>query len=111
MLRKAKKEDIVVDFTNFYHLFFVPTGEKHKKITTTRLPCFDGDLWFGAFEYIIRNIEKESKEDRERKLPRRRTLQAMGHTESSDAITKDILFMQKVSFPCPSLLIFSFSFF
>lgn len=101
MLRKAVNENIVVDFSNIYNHFWIPNDDHDSKITAARLPCFDGDYWSGAVEDVMKTIEKECKEKPRRKIPSKRTLQSMGHTESSNAITKDISLMQKVSFPFP----------
>ncbi|KAM5561856.1 putative histone acetyltransferase HAC-like 1 [Rosa sericea] len=93
MIKKASNEGIVVGTTNLYDRYFIPssTGECHSKVTAARLPHFDGDYWSNAAEDLIKEIGKEE----ETKI-RKRTLEAMGHTNASDGSTKDILLMQKL---------------
>ncbi|KAL9158009.1 hypothetical protein ABFS82_08G040200 [Erythranthe guttata] len=95
MLKKAKQDNVVVEYTNFYEHFFIPSGECNSKITAARLPYFDGDYWSGEIEHHVRNSEKNEGGDSERKLKTqmtRRTLKAMGHTDT----TEDVRAMQEL---------------
>ncbi|GFP90889.1 histone acetyltransferase hac1 [Phtheirospermum japonicum] len=96
MLRKAKKENIVVDLTNLYEHFFVTTGESKAKVTAARLPYFDGDYWPGAAEDIIYQLQQEDdgrksiKKGTIKKITKR-ALKASGQTDLSGNASKDLM--------------------
>jgi E1A/CREB-binding protein len=103
MIKKATEENIIVGLTNVYDHFFVPTEKGNSKVTTSRLPYFDGDYWCGYVMEAARTIEKESGGDYEKMLKKQvpnRALKTMGHANPSKDTAKDILVMQKVCLPC-----------
>lgn len=103
MLRKAAKEDIVVELTNLYDHFFVPNvGECKAKVTAARLPYFDGDYWPGAAEDIIYQLQQEEdgrklhKRGLTKKTISKRALKAFGQADLSGNASKDLLLMHRV---------------
>ncbi|GLJ24283.1 hypothetical protein SUGI_0463290 [Cryptomeria japonica] len=100
MLRKASKEDIVVDVTNMYDYFFVSTGEQKAIITAARLPYFDGDYWPGAAEEMIMQIQREEadghKYQKNKKNMTKRSLKAAAQTDFASNTSKDALLMKKL---------------
>ncbi|XP_040999545.1 histone acetyltransferase HAC1-like [Juglans microcarpa x Juglans regia] len=102
MLRKAGKENIVVDLTNLYDHFFVSTGECKAKVTAARLPYFDGDYWPGAAEDLIYQMrqeedgKKQNKKGTTKKTITKRALKASGQSDLSGNASKDLLLMHKL---------------
>ncbi|MFQ6644230.1 hypothetical protein Gotur_017922, partial [Gossypium turneri] len=102
MLRKASRENIVVDLTNLYDHFFVTTGECKAKITAARLPYFDGDYWPGAAEDLINQFRLEedgrklNKKGTIKKTITKRALKASGQSDLSANASKDLLLMHKL---------------
>ncbi|XP_052177038.1 histone acetyltransferase HAC1-like [Diospyros lotus] len=102
MLRKASKENIVVDLTNLYDHFFVTTGECKAKVTAARLPYFDGDYWPGAAEDMIYQLQQEEdgrkqhKKGTTKKTITKRALKASGQSDLSSNASKDLLLMHKL---------------
>lgn len=96
MLKKATNEKIVVNFSNLYEKFFVPSAECNTKVTAARLPYFDGDYWSSVVESMIKKIDSESGGDPQKQVKKmtRRSLKAMGHINPSADDAKDILLMQ-----------------
>ncbi|XP_052724001.1 histone acetyltransferase HAC1 isoform X2 [Vigna angularis] len=102
MLRKASKENIVVDLTNLYDHFFVSAGECRAKVTAARLPYFDGDYWPGAAEDLIYQLRqeedgrKQNKKGTTKKTITKRALKASGQSDLSGNASKDLLLMHKL---------------
>ncbi|XAR74064.1 Histone acetyltransferase [Bertholletia excelsa] len=102
MLRKAAKENIVVEVTNLYDHFFVSTGECKAKVTAARLPYFDGDYWPGAAEDMIYQLRQEEdgrkqlKKGTTKKTITKRALKASGQSDLSGNASKDFLLMHKL---------------
>lgn len=102
MLKKAAKENVVVNITNLYDHFFTSTGECRAKVTAARLPYFDGDYWPGAAEDLIYQLRqeedgrKQNKKGTTKKTFTKRALKASGHSDLSGNASKDLLLMHKL---------------
>ncbi|XP_023641115.1 histone acetyltransferase HAC5 isoform X2 [Capsella rubella] len=102
MLKKASKEKVVVECTNFYDHFFVQSGECRAKVTAARLPYFDGDYWPGAAEDLIDQMsqEEDGKKSNRKLMPKKviskRALKAVGQLDLSVNASKDLLLMHKL---------------
>ncbi|KAL3624661.1 hypothetical protein CASFOL_031329 [Castilleja foliolosa] len=101
MLRKAAKENIVVELTNLYNHFFISTNESKAKVTAARLPYFDGDYWPGAAEDMIFQLQQEDDGRKVhkgimRKPITKRALKAAGQMDLSGNASKDFLLMHKL---------------
>uniref|UniRef100_A0A453PSB9 histone acetyltransferase n=1 Tax=Aegilops tauschii subsp. strangulata TaxID=200361 RepID=A0A453PSB9_AEGTS len=102
MIRKATKEEIVVELTNLYDHFFITTGECKAKVTASRLPYFDGDYWPGVAEDMVNQLHQEEddqklqKKGNAKKIIRKRALEAAGHTDLSGNASEDDMLMQKL---------------
>ncbi|KAL1204838.1 Histone acetyltransferase HAC5 [Cardamine amara subsp. amara] len=102
MLKKAAKEKVVVECTNFYDHFFVQSGECKAKVTAARLPYFDGDYWPGAAEDLIDQMsqEEDGKKSNRKLMPKKviskRALKAVGQLDLSVNASKDLLLMHKL---------------
>ncbi|XP_038717817.1 histone acetyltransferase HAC1-like isoform X2 [Tripterygium wilfordii] len=101
MLRKAAKENVVVDLTNLYDHFFVSTGECKAKVTAARLPYFDGDYWPGAADDLIYQMHQEEDGQKQNKKGTKKTitkraLKASGQSDLSGNASKDLLLMHKL---------------
>ena len=102
MLTKAAKENIVVGLTNMHDQLFVSTETRYSKVTTARLPYFDGDCWSAAAMDQAEIIEKERGSDYGnalKKVLKSRSLKSMGYFNIPKAKAKDILVMEKVCRP------------
>ncbi|GMN48163.1 hypothetical protein TIFTF001_017335 [Ficus carica] len=98
MLRKAEKENIVVDLTNLYDHFFVSTGECKAKVTASRLPYFDGDYWPGAAEDLIYQLRQEEDGRKQNKKGTTKNTITKGALDASDLsgnASMDLLLMHK----------------
>lgn len=102
MLRKAGGENIAVEITNMYDLFFVCTGEAKARITAARLPYFDGDYWPGAAEDMIMQLQEEEdgrrqqKKGKTKKTATKRATKAAAQAELASNASKDLQLMQKL---------------
>ncbi|KAF3320843.1 putative histone acetyltransferase HAC-like 1 isoform X1 [Carex littledalei] len=103
MLKKAVKENIVVDLTNMYDHFFTDQRESRAKVTAARLPYFDGDYWPGAAEDIITQLRQEEDDRKQNKKGNmkkttitKRALKPAGYTDLSVNASKDAMVMHKL---------------
>lgn len=113
MLRKASKENIVIELTNLYDHFFIPTGECKAKITASRLPYFDGDFWPCAAKDILYQLRQEGdkitklqKKGKTKKLITKRA--SLSAADLAANASNDIVLLQKVIYFLSSFLLVEF---
>lgn len=63
MFGKAIRDGVVVEVTNLYDHFFVPTRECKADEKAVNLPYFDGDYWPAAAESVIERLQQEDREN------------------------------------------------
>lgn len=101
MIRKAAKENIVVENTKLYDFFFMPPEDCKASITAARLPYFDGDYWPGCAEDLLQSLQQieDGKEPQKkgRMTITKRALKAARHGSLTESPSKDSLLMFKVN--------------
>lgn len=101
MIRKAVKENVVVENTKLYDFFFMPMGECKASVTAARLPYFDGDYWPGCADDLLQSLQQiEDGKEPQRKgrmTITKRALKAARHGALTDSPSKDSLLMFKVN--------------
>lgn len=103
MLRKASREDIVKGTNNLYDQYFWPNGESKTKITSSRLPYFDGDFLPGTIDHTIKCIQEDMHDAKKQNKPEskisRRIMRKFNYVVSScESTNTDILLMEQVDF-------------
>ena len=92
MIRKATKQNVVMEHSNLYDHFFVPAGECKAKVSAAHLPYFDSDYWPGEAEILLQKGDESVSQKKGE-----RVLRAFGR-DSSIGNPKDILLMHRVNF-------------
>ncbi|KAI3713097.1 hypothetical protein L1987_71668 [Smallanthus sonchifolius] len=98
MIKKAVKDGIVVDQTNLFNGFFVPSNIK---ISAARLPYFDGDCWSQVAENISKKLDDEESSGGRSCIKSRtkRILMAKGQeTLTKDALLGDVILPDKENY-------------
>ncbi|KAI3813302.1 hypothetical protein L1987_18022 [Smallanthus sonchifolius] len=98
MIKKAVKDGIVVDQTNLFNEFFIPSNIK---ISAARLPYFDGDCWSQVAENISKKLEDEESSGGRLCIKSRtkRILNANGQeTPTKDALLGDVILPEKENY-------------
>ncbi|CAA7396042.1 unnamed protein product [Spirodela intermedia] len=100
MVRKAAKENVVVENTKLYDFFFMLPEDCKASVTAARLPYFDGDYWPGCAEDLLQSLQQieDGKEPQKkgRMTITKRALKAARHGSLTDSPSKDSLLMFKL---------------
>ncbi|KAL8266254.1 hypothetical protein R6Q59_003598 [Mikania micrantha] len=91
MIKKAMKDGIVVEQTNLYNEFFIPSNNN---VSAARLPYFDGDCWSEVAENTSKKLDEQESSGGKLCLKSRtkRILKANGE----EMPTKDALVMKNL---------------
>ena len=97
MIRKATKQNVVMEHTNLYDHFFVPANECKAKVSAARLPYFDSDYWPGEAEMLLQKGDESVSRKKRTSAATKRVLRAF-RRDSPIGNPKDILLMHQVDF-------------
>ncbi|KAL0731155.1 hypothetical protein Bca4012_027249 [Brassica carinata] len=99
LLDKATKQRVVTNVTDLYNRFFVSAEESTCSTIAARLPYFEGSFWSYNAEILTQEIEKDSKDELQKKVKSlsRRALKGVKSKDDLDVDdAKNILMMQKL---------------
>nr|XP_010940016.1 histone acetyltransferase HAC1 [Elaeis guineensis]XP_019710712.1 histone acetyltransferase HAC1 [Elaeis guineensis] len=95
MIRKATKQNVVMEHSNLYDHFFVPAGECKAKVSAAHLPYFDSDYWPGEAEILLQREDESVSQKKGTKAAIERALRA-ARRDSPIGNPKDILLMRQL---------------
>jgi E1A/CREB-binding protein len=94
MIAKAIKEKVVVERTNLYDYYLIPTNDWKTSVSAAHLPYCDNDFWPGEAEDILSNKEKCGPHKKESE-PKGRAMRA-AKRGLMDGKPDDIMLLHKV---------------
>ncbi|XP_078148849.1 putative histone acetyltransferase HAC-like 3 isoform X1 [Carex rostrata] len=94
MIAKALKEKVVVERTNLYDYYLIPTNNWKTSVSAAHLPYCENDFWPGEAEFILSNKEKSGPDKKETE-PKGRAMRA-AKRGLMDGRPDDIMFLHKL---------------
>ncbi|KAJ4770380.1 histone acetyltransferase of the CBP family 12 [Rhynchospora pubera] len=94
MITKALKEKVVVERTNLYDYYLIPTNDWKTNVSAAHLPYCDNDFWPGEAEFILSNKEKSGPQKKENE-PKGRAMRA-AKRGLMDGKPDDIMLLHKL---------------
>ncbi|XP_008787929.2 histone acetyltransferase HAC1-like [Phoenix dactylifera] len=95
MIRKATKQNVVMEHSNLYDQFFVPASECKAKVSAVRLPYFDSDYWPGEADVLLQREDESVSQKKGTKAAIERALRA-ARRDSPIGNSKDTLLMHQL---------------